>query len=113
MERLLLDENIGLWVYQELKRRGYHVQSVIEEARGASDEEIVRIAKKEEKVIVTQDKDFGLLAITLTPPGVVLIRGARGRREILRRILSVLESGLKLYGYLTVVGAGRVRRRRL
>ena len=41
--RLLLDENIGLRVYEELKRRGYEVQTVIEELRGASDEEVLRI----------------------------------------------------------------------
>jgi len=42
--KLLLDENIGLRVYEELGRRGYEVQTVIEELRGASDEEILRIA---------------------------------------------------------------------
>ncbi len=28
--RLLLDENIGLRVYQELRKQGYHVQSVLQ-----------------------------------------------------------------------------------
>jgi len=36
--KLLLDENIGLKVYEELKRREYDVQTVIRELRGASDE---------------------------------------------------------------------------
>jgi len=42
--RLRLDENIGLRVYEELKRRGYEVQTVIKELCGASDEEALRIA---------------------------------------------------------------------
>jgi len=42
--RPLLDEDIGLRVYEELERRGYEVQTVVEELCGASDEEILRIA---------------------------------------------------------------------
>jgi len=44
MLKLLLDENIGLGVYEVLKRRGYEVQTIIEELRGISDEEVLRIA---------------------------------------------------------------------
>jgi predicted nuclease of predicted toxin-antitoxin system len=60
--KLLLDENIGLRVYEELKRRGYEVQTVIEELCGASDEEVLRIALDRDKIVVTMDKDFGYLA---------------------------------------------------
>jgi len=31
--KLLLDENVGLRVYEELRRRGYEVQTVIEVLR--------------------------------------------------------------------------------
>jgi len=44
--KLLHDENIGLRVYEELKRREHEVQAVIEELRDASDEEILTIALK-------------------------------------------------------------------
>ena len=33
--RLLLDENLGIKVYEELRRRGFNVQSIILERRGA------------------------------------------------------------------------------
>jgi len=33
--KLLLDENIGLKVYEEFKKRGYGVQTIIEELRDA------------------------------------------------------------------------------
>jgi len=72
--KLLLDENIGLRVYEELKRRGYEVQIVIEELRGASNEEVLRIALNNDKIVVTMDKDFGYLAQAYNPPGILLLR---------------------------------------
>jgi len=48
--RLLLDENIGLKVFGELKRLGYHVQSILVERRGAPDEEVVRKAITRNKI---------------------------------------------------------------
>ena len=43
-------------------------------ARGASDEEIIRLAKDENRIIVTMDKDFGYLALSYSPPGLILLR---------------------------------------
>jgi len=68
--KLLLDENIGLRVYEELKRRGYEVQIAIKELCDASDEEVLRIASNHGKIVVTMDKDFGYLAC-ITLPGVL------------------------------------------
>ncbi len=56
--KLLLDENIGLKVYRKLQSQGYHVQSVITERRGASDEEVIKVAISRGKVMITMDKDF-------------------------------------------------------
>ncbi|MEM1883559.1 MAG: DUF5615 family PIN-like protein [Candidatus Bathyarchaeia archaeon] len=44
--KLLLDENIGLRVYEELRDRGVTVQSIVRERRGVSDIEVVEIAKE-------------------------------------------------------------------
>jgi len=101
--RLLLDENIGMRVYEELRRRGFNVQSIMLERRGAEDVEIIEVAKAHNKVIVTMDKDFGYLAISQSPPGLVLLR--------LRAVLRALELGEKLYGYITVVTETIIRRR--
>lgn len=110
--KLLLDENIGLRVYEELKIRGYSVQAIIEELRGASDEEVLRIATNNGKIIVTMDKDFGYLAQAYNPPGVLLLRL---RTPIiphrLEAILRALRLGERLYGYITVVTETSIRRR--
>jgi predicted nuclease of predicted toxin-antitoxin system len=60
--RLLLDENIGVRIAPQLRELGYQVQSVFERARGLPDVDAVKWAKREEKIVVTMDKDFGYLA---------------------------------------------------
>jgi len=110
--KLLLDENIGLKVYEELKKREYEAQTVIKELRGASDEEILRIAADHGKVVVTMDKDFGYLAQAYNPPGILLLRlkiPTIPRR--LEAILRALQLGEKLYNNITVVTDTSIRRR--
>ena len=98
--RLLLDENIGTRVYEELRRRGFDVQSVMLGRRGAEDVEVVEIAKARNKIIVTMDKDFGYLATSQGPPGLILLRLRDPRTpNRLRAILRALDLGERLYGY--------------
>jgi len=110
--KLLLDENIGIIVYRELKKRGLDVQSIMLECRGADDVEVVRIAKSHNKVIVTMDKDFGYLALSYNPPGVVLLRLKDPRiPKRLKAILKAIELKEKLYGYITIVAETVIKRR--
>ena len=58
--RLLLDANLSPETAIFLRKEGFNVKSLIEEAIGSiEDEEVVRIAKKEKRIIVTFDLDFG------------------------------------------------------
>ena len=112
--KILLDENLGIRIYEELRRRGFNVQSIMLEHRGIEDDKVVEIAKINNKVIITMDKDFGYLAISQSPPGLVLLRLSDPRiPSRLRAILRVLELGEKLYGYITVVTETVIRRRPL
>jgi len=91
-------------VYEELRRRGFNVQSIMLKRRGAEDVEIIGVAKAHSKIIVTMDKDFGYLAISQNPPGLILLRLRDPRiPNRLRAILRALELGKKLYGYITIV----------
>ena len=109
--RLLLDENLGLRVYQELKRLGYQVQSVLIEKRGAFDTDVVLEAIRQNKVIVTMDKDFGYLAQAYRPPGVIILRLKDPRiPNRIKAILRALEAG-ELLGYITIVTDTRIRKR--
>ena len=110
--KILLDENLGIKVYEELKRKGFDVQSILLEHRGMEDTEIIETAKDYGKVIVTMDKDFGYLAISQDPPGLVLLRLRDPRvPNRLKTLLRALELREKLYGYITVVTEVIIRRR--
>jgi len=99
-------------VYEELKRRGFDVQSIILEHRGVEDNEIIEIAKHHNKIIVTMDKDFGHLAISQRPPGLVILRLRDPRiPNRLKAILRTVKLGERLYGYITVVTETILRRR--
>jgi len=82
-------------------------------ARGASDEEVIRLAKDENRIIVTMDKDFGYLALSYSPPGLILLRLIDAKpRNRLRAILRLVEKyDIKLYGYINVVSEKAIRRR--
>jgi predicted nuclease of predicted toxin-antitoxin system len=57
--KFLVDESTGIAVSNALKAMGHDSVSVIEIMKGAGDLDIVERAKKEDRVVVTNDKDFG------------------------------------------------------
>jgi len=59
--RFLVDECTGTRVSSWLAQQGYEVHCIYGEARGASDDEILKKAYAENWILVTNDKDFGEL----------------------------------------------------
>ncbi len=57
--RFLIDECTGTKLTHWLRKEGYEVFSVYEEARGITDEEIIKKAFAENWIVITNDKDFG------------------------------------------------------
>ncbi len=57
--RFLIDEcaspNLAKW----LREQGHEVFSVFDQARGISDDDVLKIALENEYILVTTDKDFG------------------------------------------------------
>jgi predicted nuclease of predicted toxin-antitoxin system len=95
--RFVVDECTGPAVAEWLRREGHDVLSVYEERRGISDDEVLALAVRESRVIVTNDKDFGEM---------VFRHGSRHRGVILLRLaderasskISVLSRLLSQYG---------------
>jgi len=113
--RFLVDESTGRKVSQELARRGFDTASVVEDMRGASDEEVVARAVRENRIIVTNDKDFGWLAAAHRPPGLILLRLRDERAENkVRVILNVIQRhGHALRENIVIATEKRVRIRPL
>ena len=84
---------------------------------GAPDTVLAQIAIIEARVIVSEDYDFGELAVrdALPIPGVILLSVLAPRKsERAARLIAVIdELGDALTGHLTIILPERIRRRRL
>ena len=74
--RFLVDECTGLRVAVWLRERGHDVFSAYEQAHGADDEALLRRAFAEDRILITNDKDYGEKVFRDGSPhkGVVLLR---------------------------------------
>lgn len=85
--KLLADENLPDELVDVLRDKGYNISSVIP---GTDDPDIARLAKKERRILLTQDKDFS--NILWYPPknfcGIIRIKF---HPPIIQDILSALE----------------------
>jgi predicted nuclease of predicted toxin-antitoxin system len=88
---------------------------MVEGERGAADDAVLLKAKREERAIVTDDLDFGLLFERQGAPGptVFLMRvGLLGRKARADRVLDVINSCAETpTGQLVVIEASQIRRR--
>jgi predicted nuclease of predicted toxin-antitoxin system len=113
--KFLVDECTGILVSQKLKELKYDSVSVIECMKGAEDEEILRLAVKERRVIITNDKDFGRLAGFFKPPGIVLLRLKDECIVNKVRIVSFVVSsyGDAILGNILIVSEKKIRTRKI
>src|SRR2546427_5939298 len=74
--RFLADENCDYAVVRALRSEGHDVVAVNEFQKRSVDRELMEMAQRDERILLTEDKDFGWLAFVahLKSPGVVLIR---------------------------------------
>jgi predicted nuclease of predicted toxin-antitoxin system len=117
MLRLIVNENMPDSVSQELRSRGHDVLAVKESMRGDDDASILARAQVEQRIVVTQDKDFGELAFRYglaATCGVVLFRLSGANPDVDRqRMLEAIESRSDWSGWFTVVTDDRIRMRPL
>jgi predicted nuclease of predicted toxin-antitoxin system len=85
----------------------------MEIAPGAADEVVIDIAKHEDRVFLTEDRDFGQLvyAANKSTSGVILLRfPSKMRDQLPAVVLDVVERhSAKLADHFVVIQPGRVR----
>ncbi len=59
--KFIMNENISPIIVTELKKLNYDVVHVREICKGCPDNEIIKLVKKENRIVITLDKDFGEL----------------------------------------------------
>ena len=115
--RLLADENIPLAAVELLRKRGHDVLAICEASPNACDEDVMLLARREERILLAFDKDFGELALSSRPQpscGIILFRiPLRSADFIAKMIVDVLDTRCDWSGHFAVVEPGRIRLRAL
>ena len=111
--KFLVDECTGIGVSKKLKQMNFDSVSVIECMKGAEDEEIIRMAVAEYRVLITNDKGFGRLAGFYKPPGVIMLRLKDESIENKIKVVSfvVTSYGEAILGNIMVVSEKKIRLR--
>lgn len=109
----LADESCDFSVARALRDDGHDVLAVAERMPGAPDTEVIELAVREHRILLTEDKDFGQLvfAAAHTAAAVILIRyPSRPRRTLPAIVVDVVRHyGETLVGGFVVIQPGRVR----
>lgn len=73
---ILADEGVDKPIVDALRGSGFDVMYILETNRGAEDNLILNIAEAQQRILITQDKDFGELVYRLKYAhfGIILIR---------------------------------------
>lgn len=111
--RFLVDECTGPAVADWLRLQGHNVFSIYDEARGLGNDAVLQRANDEDRILITNDKDFGEYVFRERRPhkGVIVLRlddeRARSKIDALRRLLEAYSHDLP--GRFVVVREARVR----
>jgi len=116
--RWLADECIDAGLVAYLRRSGHDVLYMAETAPASNDADVMANALREQRLLVTEDKDFGDLVFRhgAAVPGIVLLRIDPAQHALKRQRLDAAirrfgEAGL--FGRYTIVEEGRFRLRPL
>ena len=111
--RFLVDECTGPAVAAWLRQQNHDVVSIYDEARGWQDEAVIQAAAAEQRILVTNDRDFGekVYRDGRSHGGVILLRLDDERSASKIAVLSHLLDlwGDRISGSFVVVSEHRVR----
>ncbi len=111
--RFLADENLDFAVVRALRAAGHDVRALAEEVSQTVDAEVIALASREGRILLTEDKDFGWLAFVAgtKSDGVVLVRFPATVRSLVGpSVLDLVAShGDALRGSFTVLQPGHAR----
>ena len=116
--KLLANENVPLPTVEELRRQGHDIRSVSLDSPGIPDEEVLLRAHREERVLLTFDRDYGMLVYRRrlpVPPAILYLRfQPQTPIEAAARLQPLLASGEKfMRGFFVVLERDACRRRPL
>lgn len=115
--KLLLNENFPLPAVVALRQQGHDLLSIKERCAGSPDVDVMAIAVREQRWIVTFDRDYGELVFSRRlppPPAIILLREAHYRpSEPAEWVAELLLTPERFDGQFVVFSRGAVRSRPL
>jgi predicted nuclease of predicted toxin-antitoxin system len=115
--KFVADECCDALLVDGLRQHGHDVLYVKEIAPGVTDDKVLQLAADQERVLLTEDKDFGELVVRLRLPayGIVLLRiNPADSHAKLARVSYLLEHYVdRLPGSFVVLSQKRARFRPL
>ena len=111
--KFLIDENIGISLVKYLREQGFDVKYVSELFPSRDDAFILKTSSEEERVIITNDKDFGYLTFNtkFPPPSVILFRFKEEipseKINAMKAIMNLPEE--KIFNHFIVVSENKIR----
>lgn len=115
--RFLADENVSRLVIERLRNSGHDVISIAETRSGAADEDILKAADADGRILMTEDRDFGEMVIRqrLGLHGIILLELDRFSNAMEADTVAdvVAAHADRLFGNLVVIEPGRIRVRPL
>ena len=109
----LADESCDFVVVQALRGAGYDVVALAEFTSQSIDSAVIEQAHRENRILLTEDKDFGwhVFVSYAVSAGVILIRFPSQARSTLAKVVLqvVREQAGKLPGSFIVIQPGQIR----
>lgn len=115
--KILADEDVDYRIVKELRNKGFEVVSVLEDYKSISDKEVLKIAKKQGALLITEDKDFGewVFAHKEKSVGIIFLRYKPDElKKITESLINLLLKYTdSLYKKFTVIKVNKTRIREL
>lgn len=115
--KLLANENFPLKSFDILKKAGYDIEHIGQSDPSVRDEVVMKKAIRENRIIITFDRDYGALVFLheYQPPAVIYLRFADFLPEMPGEFLLKLlkREDLEINGYFTVADEHRIRQRKI
>jgi predicted nuclease of predicted toxin-antitoxin system len=112
LTKFLADENIPIKAVETLKQKNIDITLVQEISHGLSDLDVLRLANRQGRIIITFDADFGKLVFKekRKAKGIVLLRFIpKSPQQTAKRIEQITTSGIPLENSFLTVREDSVR----
>ena len=111
--RFLADESCDFSVVRSLRADGHDVVAIADVLPASDDALVMDLARREQRILLTEDKDFGQLVYANMQPsaGVIFIRyPANNRKTLPDAVVKLIkEAQSRLEGRFIVLSPGRTR----